>query len=308
MSKERSGLFGLLALAGFGGIAAAIASTASAAQRPRPTPASDVSSPTVQPYKREWKLAYQGGNPTAADVAALVANPPAYKVGQMVRFAVPAGESADISSDPIAGQTLIIKSVLCSVPTMKDATGRVSREVSPNGGLIGGQWSYTTDKGGEDRPIHQAWLVPAQADQKLVKQVASVIADATTKSPATKEASVDLPNYPQGLVVSKGAAKGKILAISKAADGYHYKLTAGMGPFSSEYQGTQDQIRDMLAKQAGQQSYGFIFPVGISLEAGKYRTAINDRKDVGGKKFYVTSEGEVSEPALVLKLYQGLKG
>ena len=295
MSKSRSGLFGLLALAGFGGIAAALSSKVTMA---------DVKAPT----KREWRLAYKGGDPSESDVSALVANAPTYKVGQKVKFQAPAGEDVDISNDPLYGKTLIIRSVLCLAPVMQNAAGKWEREVLASGKLRAAQWSYETDVGGVDRPLNQAWLAAADPSPALVKQVASVISPATTAAAtAGKEKPLDLPNYPQGLVVSKGAASGRILAISKAADGFHYKLTAGMGPISSEYQTTQDQLRDMLAKQAGQQSYGFAFPVGVSLKAGKYSTVIADRKDVGGKKHYTVTEGEVSEPALILKLYQGLK-
>jgi hypothetical protein len=252
----------------------------------------------LKPAAREWRLAYRGANPGADVVASLIANPPRFKVGQLVKLQAPAGET--LGTDPLAGQVLIIKSVFGYTPWIKNAAGDWQRETNAAGQPLGAQWSYGTDKGGEDPPTQQAWLALTTA---------APTTPAPLPAPVTQkqEAAMNLPLYPQGLTVSKGSGKGTVTGISKAADGFHYSVTAGVGPFASAYQGTEAEIRERVAQQVGQQSYGFAFPEGVTLTAGRVSVQIQKRTLADGKRGYLTDQGPIEEPKLILKLYEGLK-
>jgi hypothetical protein len=168
-------------------------------------------------------------------------------------------------------------------------------------------------------PSEEANLsLASSAVPATVKKVAAALAPtavpAVVKSKiapitAQQEAAMNLPLYPQGLVVSKGSVKGSVISISKRDDTYYYKVEAGIGFITQDYNGSESYVMNMLAEKTGQKPYGFAFPAGVTLQMKNLKVAIKDRKLNDGRMFYVTDTlGEISEPELIIKLYQAQKG
>jgi hypothetical protein len=191
-----------------------------------------------------------------------------------------------------------------------------------------GEWDYilvdSQGKPAYDGVVPEYWL-KVSSPPAVVKQVAQVLAPtATPATPKTvasapvkatvapvtaqQEAAMDLPLYPQGLIVSKGSVEGVVVAIGKQADGYHYKIKAGLGPFQQDYSGSESYVMNMLAEKTGQKPYGFAFPAGVTLKMKGYKVNIIERKLNNGVLSYGTDQGDITEPALIVRLYQAQRG
>jgi hypothetical protein len=292
MAKERAGLFVLLGLTGLGVGAAALASAS-----PR-KPSVDIGPGRIIP-RPDWSGC---GTPPEWCLPA-----PKYKCG----------DSVYVDLDGFV-------------------KGRVYRIIARTWGQTPGEstglWIYglvdpslpATDTSKTlGTPSEESNLSPAASP--VVKQVAQVLAPtATPVAPKTvasapvkatvapvtaqQEAAMDLPLYPQGLIVSKGSVEGVVVAIGKQADGYHYKIKAGIGPFQQDYSGSESYVMDMLAEKTGQKPYGFAFPAGVTLKMKNYKVNIIERKLNNGVLSYGTDQGDIMEPALIVRLYQAQRG
>ena len=312
MSKDRAGLFALLGLTGLALGGAALAS-ASSKREPRDESRLAKDYPAS---KRRWDLVYSGTTPPDT-----LSPTPWFKVGDTVYYRVPTGESegADPAIDPKRGYQVVSLSAYRLMLQQSDGNWLPDTERGTN-------WKYQLNATVGDPPepmkVDQGWLsATPQTAPTVVKQVASVLAPTATPAAAPivkaqvapvtakQEAAMNLPLYPQGLVVSKGSVKGVVISISKRDDTYYYKVEAGIGFITQDYTGSESYVMNMLAEKTGQQAYGFAFPVGVTLQMKKLKVAIRDRKLDNGKMAYVTDTlGTISEPELILKLYQAQKG
>lgn len=290
-SKERAGLFAMLGLTG---LAVGGAALAAASKGP--------SSVKIGPGKRIVKYPDWAGCGTPPDYCVPA---PKYRCG----------DSVYVELDGFV-------------------KGRPYRVIARTWGQIpeesGGIWTYgmidpTTPASKTRNPIgepsEEANLTLAPSASADVKQVANVLAP--TATPATppvvkaavapvtvkQEAAMNLPLYPQGLTVSKGSVKGSVISIGKRDGVYQYKIEAGIGFITQDYTGSESYVMNMLAEKTGQQAYGFAFPAGVTLQMKNLKVAIKERKLNDGKMFYVTDTlGEISEPNLIIKLYEAQKG
>lgn len=296
-SPPRAGLFALLGLTGLtvGGIALA------ATGKPK---RSAVSASDYSASKRQWRQVYGGVAPDASLQPA-----PWYKVGDLVRIQAPAGET---EKGPDEGKTGKVTRILGYYLWLQQPDGQWARD--PDTYTI---WRYELDQTVDGQPltVDQKWLRPGT--EPLAQKVAQVLAPAATPAvvkaqvapvTAQQEAAMKLPLYPQGLVVSKGSVKGSVQSIFKDGETYRYKIVAGVGPFTQNYAGTEAEVTNYLAEKTGQKSYGFAFPAGITLQMNQLKLALTERKLDGGKMSYVTDQGVISEPELIIKLYQAQKG
>jgi len=190
-----------------------------------------------------------------------------------------------------------------------------------------GEWNYDlVDRQGKpayNGLVPEYWLKPAvSSSPAVVKKVAAVLAPTATPAAAPvvkaqvapvtvkQEAAMNLPLYPQGLIMSKDNTSGTVLGIKKTPDGsYSYQLRGARGMFSENYTVNEPQLVNKLAELAGQQAYGFAFPVGVTLLMKKLKLQIQGRQVKDGKMFYTTDAlGEITEPQLIIKLYEAQKG
>jgi len=305
MSKERAGLFALLGLTGLtlGGIALASASSK------KPAPGGFPPPPAPRP---DWSGC--GEPPDYCQPR------PRFKCGDTVKYSG-TGNTAPIPHGKELGPNIVQRIKDVSVDGLIfTVTGRGWGTTAATGP---GLWTYEL-KAPAGAPLSSTNTEEANLElvtSTVVKQVAAVLAPTATLAAAPvvkavvapvtakQEAAMNLPLYPQGLVVSKGSVKGVVISISKRDETYYYKVEAGIGFITQDYTGSESYVMNMLAEKTGQQAYGFAFPAGVTLQMKKLKVAIKERKLDGGKMAYVTDTlGVISEPELILKLYQAQKG
>jgi hypothetical protein len=313
MSKDRAGLFALLGLTGLALGGAALAS-ASSKREPRGEGRLAKDYPAS---KRRWDLVYSGTTPPDT-----LSPTPWFKTGDTVYYRVPTGESegADPAIDQKRGYQVVNLSAYRLMLQQPDGNWLPDTERGTN-------WQYQLNATVGDPPepmkVDQGWLsATPQVAPTVVKKVAAVLAPTATPAAAPvvkaqvapvtakQEAAMNLPLYPQGLIMSKDNTSGTVLGIKKTPDGaYSYQLRGARGMFSENYTVNEPQLVNKLAELAGQQAYGFAFPVGVTLLMKKLKLQIQGRQVKDGKMFYTTDAlGEITEPQLIIKLYEAQKG
>jgi hypothetical protein len=284
MSDKRGIWTALLAMVGLGGIGVALAS--------RPTSASVITPPSPRPL--DWSGC---GQPPAYIHEAPKFSCQGWVHAYRNNAAIRAGDRGAPNDELVAGPYKVVGRNWGPIPDGWDV------QQNPYYHSGKGEWTYdlidTNGRVATNAIVPEYWLQPATAPTTTIPPPAPIT--------QRQEAAMNLPLYPQGLKLAKGPATGEVLSISKAADGYHYIVKAGMWPSFEKYQGTETEVRDMLAQKLGQQSYGFFFPEGVTLTAGRAKIQIQKRTLKDGKRGYLTDQGPIEEPKLILKLYEGLK-